>query len=209
MGSSAPGEITRLLSSWRGGEQEALHQLVPLVYSELRRIAHRSLNHHRRAPTLQTTALLNEAFLKLAQAGGLPCRDRAHFLALCAQVMRRILVDSARARISAKRGGGNWCVQFDEDLHAGAMKPEDLLRLDDALTALAQIDARKSKAIELRFFGGLSVDEAAEFLGISRETALRDWRFARAWLKSEMSRGGSSESTRAVEPDPTHLPRRA
>jgi RNA polymerase sigma factor (TIGR02999 family) len=113
--------------------------------------------------------------------------------------MRRILVDSARARVSAKRGGGAWQVEFDEELHLGEVKPADLVRLDDALTVLAQIDARKSKAIELRFFGGLSVEETAEVLGISRETALRDWRFARAWLRSEMDRGESDGRQRAVE----------
>jgi RNA polymerase sigma factor (TIGR02999 family) len=126
-------------------------------------------------------------FLRLAQAADITARDRAHFLALCAQVMRRILVDAARARLSAKRGGGMWCVQLDENFHTGELTPGDIARLDDALNALAQVDPRKSKAIELRFFGGLSVEETAEALGISRETALRDWRFARAWLKSEMN----------------------
>ena len=136
--------------------------------------------------TLQTTALINEAFVKLAQAADVHVATGRIFLRVCAQLMRRILVDSARARVSAKRGGGAWRVQFDEDIHLGELTPAGLVRLDDALTVLAQIDARKSKAIELRFFGGLSVDETAEVLGISRETALRDWRFARAWLKSEM-----------------------
>lgn len=190
MSSSAPGEITRLLVAWRGGEQEALNRLMPAVYLELRRVAHRAMRHQAGEHTLQTTALINEAFLKLAQAADVPCRDRAHFLAICAQVMRRILVDSARARISAKRGGGSWRVQFDEEVHA-ELRPGDLVRLDDALTLLAQVDARKSRAIELRFFGGLSVEETAEALGISRETALRDWRFARAWLRSEMSGAAS------------------
>jgi RNA polymerase sigma factor (TIGR02999 family) len=187
MSSSASGEITRLLIAWQGGEPEALNQLVPALYGELRRMAHRAMHRQAGEHTLQTTALVNEAFLKLTQAADVSCRDRSHFLALCAQLMRRILVDSARARISAKRGGGAWRVQFDEDIHLGELTPAEVVRLDDALSVLAQIDPRKSRAIELRFFGGLSVDEAAEALGISRETALRDWRFARAWLKSEMS----------------------
>ncbi len=186
MNSPVPGEITRLLTAWRSGQGDALNQLVPALYPELRRMAHKAMRRQAGEHTLQTTALINEAFVKLAQAADVQCRDRSHFLAVCAQVMRRILVDSARARVSAKRGGGAWRVQFDEDIHLGELTPAGLVRLDDALTVLAQIDARKSKAIELRFFGGLSVDETAEVLGISRETALRDWRFARAWLKSEM-----------------------
>jgi RNA polymerase sigma factor (TIGR02999 family) len=187
MGSSARGEVTQLLKAWRSGEQEALNRLVPMVYSELRQAAHRSRRRQAAGQTLQTTGLVNEVFLKLAQAADVTARDRAHFLALCAQVMRRILVDAARGRLSAKRGGGMWCVQFDENFHAGELTPGDIARLDDALNALAQVDPRKSKAIELRFFGGLSVEQTAEALGISRETALRDWRFARAWLKSEMN----------------------
>jgi RNA polymerase sigma factor (TIGR02999 family) len=193
MNSTAPGEVTRLLIAWRGGEREALDQLVPAVYTEIHRIAHRAMRRQVAGHTLQTTALINEAFLKLAQAADVPCRDRAHFLAICAQVMRRILIDAARGRVSAKRGGGAWRVQFDEDIYLGGLTPQDLVRLDDALTVLAQVDARKSKAIELRFFGGLTVDETAEALGISRETALRDWRFARAWLRNEMSGAGSDE----------------
>jgi RNA polymerase sigma factor (TIGR02999 family) len=187
MGSSARGEVTQLLKAWRGGEQEALNRLVPMVYAELRQAAHRSRRRQAAGQTLQTTGLVNEVFLKLAQAADVTARDRAHFLALCAQVMRRILVDAARTRLSVKRGGGRWGVQFDENFHTGELSPGDVARLDDALNALAQVDPRKSKAIELRFFGGLSVEETAEALGISRETALRDWRFARAWLKSEMN----------------------
>ena len=187
MSSSPQGEITRLLTAWHGGEPEALNQLMPALYEELRRVAHRAMRRQAGEHTLQTTALVNEAFLKLTQAADVSCRDRSHFLALCAQLMRRILIDSARARMSAKRGGGAWRVQFDEDIHLGELTPADLVRLDDALKVLAHIDRRKSKAIELRFFGGLTVVEAAEALGISRETALRDWRFARAWIRSEMS----------------------
>jgi len=193
MSSSATGEVTRLLIAWRSGQDQALDRLVPMLYAELRQAAHRSRRRQPAEHTLQTSALVNEAFVKLAQAGPITARDRAHFLALCAQVMRRILVDAARARLSGKRGGGAWCVQFDENFHGGELTPGDIARLDDALNALNRVDPRKSKAIELRFFGGLSVEETAEALGISRETALRDWRFARAWLKSEMNGAESHE----------------
>jgi RNA polymerase sigma-70 factor, ECF subfamily len=193
MNSSAPGEVTRLLIAWRGGEGQALNRLVPMLCAELRQAAHRSRRRQTAEHTLQTTALVNEVFVKLAQAGNIAACDRAHFLALCAQVMRRILVDRARARLSGKRGGGTWRVQFDENLHGGELTPGDIAQLDDALNALGRVDPRKSKAIELRFFGGLSVEETAEALGISRETALRDWRLARAWLKSEMNGSESHE----------------
>ncbi|HEY7304180.1 MAG TPA: ECF-type sigma factor [Bryobacteraceae bacterium] len=187
MNSSAAGEVTRLLMAWRGGQEEALNRLVPMLYAELRQAAHRSRRRQGAGQTLQTTALVNEAFVKLAQAAEIAARDRAHFLALCAQVMRRILVDAARARLSTKRGGGAWRVQLNENVHAAELTPGEVARLDDALTTLARVDPRKSKAIEMRFFGGLSVEETAQVLGVSRETALRDWRFARAWLKSEMN----------------------
>jgi RNA polymerase sigma-70 factor, ECF subfamily len=193
MNSSAPGEVTRLLIAWRGGQDQALNRLVPMLYAELRQAAHRSRRRQTAEHTLQTTALVNEVFVKLAQAGNIAARDRAHFLALCAQLMRRILVDAARARLAEKRGGGAGRVQFDENFHVGELTPGDIARLDDALKALERVDPRKSKAIELRFFGGLSVEETAEALGISRETALRDWRFARAWLKSEMNGAESHE----------------
>jgi RNA polymerase sigma-70 factor, ECF subfamily len=168
VGLSAPGEVTQLLKAWRSGEQEALNRLVPMVYAELRHAAHRSRRRQAAGQTLQTTGLVKEVFLKLAQAADVSARDRAHFLALCAQVMRRILVDAARGRLSAKRGGGMWCVQFDENFHVGELTPGDIARLDDALNALVQVDARKSKAIELRFFGGLSVEETAEALGMKQ-----------------------------------------
>lgn len=187
MNSSAAGEVTRLLMAWRDGQEEALNRLVPMLYAELRQAAHRSRRRQGAGQTLQTTALVNEAFVKLAQAAEIAARDRAHFLALCAQVMRRILVDAARARLSTKRGGGAWRVQLNENVHAAELTPGEVARLDDALTTLARVDPRKSKAIEMRFFGGLSVEETAQVLGVSRETALRDWRFARAWLKSEMN----------------------
>jgi RNA polymerase sigma factor (TIGR02999 family) len=180
------GEITKLLVSWRNGNEDAAEQLFPALYNELHKIAHGALRRRPGEHTLQTTALLNEAFVKLTDGTGPDCCDRSHFLALCAQVMRRVLVDSARARLAAKRGGGAWRVAFDENALPGALMPAEFLRLDDALTALSKLDPRKSKGIELRFFGGLSVEETAEALNISRETALRDWRFARAWLSAEL-----------------------
>jgi RNA polymerase sigma factor (TIGR02999 family) len=190
MGTRARGEVTGLLQAWNRGKQSALNRLVSLVYPELRRLAHRHMRAQPLECSLQTTALINEAYLRLAGAAELSCHDRVHFLAICAQLMRRILVDFARSRGSLKRGGGARPVQFDEALHAGSPGREDVLRLDEALLALSRIDVRKAKAIELRFFGGLSVEETAEVLGVSRETVLRDWRMARAWLKSEMSRAG-------------------
>jgi RNA polymerase sigma-70 factor (ECF subfamily) len=186
MNSPARGEVNQLLAAWRGGEQEALNRLVGILYAQLRDVAHGSVRRLPGMNTLQTTGLVHEAFLKLAESGGVTTHDRAHFLALCAQVMRRILVDRARARMSQKRGGAAARVSFDDNLHAVALQAADVVRLHDALTALARQDERKCKVIELRFFGGLSVEETAEALGISRETALRDWRFGRAWLKSEL-----------------------
>lgn len=187
MPTAVQGDITQLLIAWREGDRQVVDGLVPSVYSELHRIAHGAIRRRPGERTLQTTALVNEAFVKLAESAGVSCRDRSHFLAMCAQLMRRILVDSARARLASKRGGGAWRVSFDEDAHGGSFTAAEMVRLDDALTALARSDPRKSQAIELRFFGGLSVEEAAAVLGISRETALRDWRFARAWLRNEMT----------------------
>ena len=177
MYSAAGGEVTRLLENWRGGDEESLNQLIPMLYSELRQAAHRSRRRQVPGQILQTTALVHEVFLKLRQTAGLTLRDRAHFLALCAQVMRRILIDSARARSSAKRGGDTWRVAFDEEINVELRSP-DLIRLDNALTLLAQVDARKSKAIELRFFGGLSVEETAQALAFraKRRCAIGDLR---------------------------------
>ena len=180
------GEITELLIAWRGGDRAVAQQLVPALYNELHKIAHGALRRRPGEHTIQTTALVNEAFLKLMDGAGPDCRDRCHFLALCAQVMRRILVDSVRERMAVKRGGGTWRVVLDEAAFPGALTGAEFLDLDRALCALAKVDPRKSKGIELRFFGGLSVEETAEELGISKETALRDWRFARAWLSAEL-----------------------
>jgi len=186
MGTPGRGEISRLLSAWGQGEQAALGEAVPLIYAELRRLAHRHMRAQPLEHSLQTTALVNEAYLRLADAR-VKCKDRVHFLAICGQLMRRILVDFARARGAAKRGGYACRVEFDEGLQV--TDSVGLVRLDDALSALARVDPRKAQVIELRFFGGLSVEETAEALTISRETVLRDWRLARAWLKSELSRG--------------------
>jgi RNA polymerase sigma factor (TIGR02999 family) len=188
MRTPSPGEVTGLLLAWRRGDQSALNRLVPLVYAELRRIAHARMRAQPLEASLQTTGLVNEAYLRLTDAAQVPWQDRIHFMAICAQIMRRVLVDSARARGSGKRGGRAHRVEFIEDFHALPVASEDLLRLDDALNTLELRDPRKAKAIELRFFGGLSVEEAAAALGVSRETLLRDWRMARAWLKSELSR---------------------
>jgi RNA polymerase sigma-70 factor (ECF subfamily) len=192
MGTLAPGEVTALLQAWRRGEQSALNQLVAVLYTELRRMARRHMRGQPPGISVQTTMLVNEAYLRLAGASELSCPDRLHFLALCAQLMRRILVDFARTRGSLKRGGGACRIEFDEGWQLGPDLPRDLVELDEALTRLATIDLRKAKAIELRFFGGLSVEETAEVLAISRETVLRDWRMARAWLKSEIGRAGGN-----------------
>jgi RNA polymerase sigma-70 factor, ECF subfamily len=192
MGTLAPGEVTALLQAWRRGEQSALDRLVPLLHAELRRLAHRHMRGQPPGISVQTTMLVNETYLRLTDASHISCHDRAHFLALCAQLMRRILVDFARARGSLKRGGA-FRIEFDESWQLAAGLPQDLVGLDDALAHLARIDPRKAKAIELRFFGGMSVEDTAEVLAISRETVLRDWRMARAWLKSEIGRAGGNE----------------
>jgi RNA polymerase sigma factor (TIGR02999 family) len=185
MDSSTP--VTVLLQAWGRGDQEALARLTPLVYDELHRRARNYWAHERVGQTLQPTALVNEAFLRLIEVEGLRWQDRAHFFALSAQLMRRILIDAARARRAGKRGGEEVRVTLDDEV--GALHREaDLVRMDDALEALAQMDARKARVIELRFFGGLTVAETAEVLGISPQTVTRDWNLAKAWLTREMLR---------------------
>ena len=184
--------VTRLLRAWGQGEDAALEELLPLVHQELRRLARRYMFGERPGHTLQTTALVNEAYLRLVNSRQVNWQNRAHFFAISAQLMRRILVDYARARGSQKRGGGVPKVTLDEELMAPQEKGHDLVALDDALKALAHIDPRKCKVIELRFFGGLSVDETAEVLKISPDTILRDWRLAKAWLAREMRKTGAS-----------------
>jgi RNA polymerase sigma-70 factor (ECF subfamily) len=182
-------DITRLLEAWREGDNAALDVLTPLVHKELRRLAHRCLRQERRNPALQTTELVNEAYLKLVDCNRVRWQDRAHFFAISAKLMRRMLVDLARSQRYAKRGGEAIRVTLDEELEAQAVQTPDWIALDDALDALETVEARKSRVVELRFFGGLSVEETAEVLQVSPDTVHRDWRFAKAWLRRELTRG--------------------
>jgi RNA polymerase sigma-70 factor, ECF subfamily len=181
---SAPGELTQLLIAWREGNQNALDQLAPLVYAELRRLAHRYMSRERGGHTLQTTALVHEAFLRLLKNPQESWQNRAHFYAIAAQMMRRILVDYARANLRAKRGGDKTLIALEEMellVFVPALNP-DVLALDAALEKLTEIDPRRSRVVELRFFGGLSVEETAHVLQVSPDTIVRDWRVAKAWL---------------------------
>lgn len=179
-------EVTRLLQAWGQGDDAALQQIIPIVYRELRKIAHRYMAGERQGHTLQTTALVNEAYLKLVDSRQVNWQNRAHFFAISAQSMRRILVDFARSRGYQKRGGGAQPVSLDEACIAVQERGRNVLALDDALKALAEVDPRKSKVVELRFFGGLSLEETAEVLKVSPDTVLRDWRMAKAWLGREL-----------------------
>jgi RNA polymerase sigma-70 factor (ECF subfamily) len=181
--------VTGLLLAWGKGDEAAFQQLVPLVERELHRIAKRCMAGERAGHSLQATALVNEAYLRLIDAQHVKWQDRAHFLAMSARLMRRILVDWARSKQYQKRGGGAVRVTFDEALPVGDERGEDLIALDEALQALAQFDERKSKVIELRFFGGLSVEETASVLNVSVDTVMRDWKLAKAWLLREMLAG--------------------
>jgi len=187
MTSSLPQEVTGLLLAWSEGEQAAFEKLVPLVYAELRRVAHRYMGRERPGHSLQTTALVNEGYLRLIDARRVRWQNRAHSFAVSAQLMRRILVDFARSRQYLKRGGGAQKVSFDEALVVSKEQHQDIVALDDALKALAAIDGRKSQVVELRFFGGLSIAETAEVLKVSPDTVLRDWRLARTWLMRSLS----------------------
>jgi len=182
----SPDEVTQLLLEWSNGSHEALDKLMPLVDSELRRLAHHYMRRESPGHTLQTTALVNEAYLKLVDQRHVHWKNRAHFFALSAKLMRRILVDHARKRRHAKRGGDVLKISFDEAVVVLQENRADLIALDDALEKLATIDPRKSKVIELRFFGGLSVDETSEALHISAVTVMREWRMARAWLYNSL-----------------------
>jgi len=179
--STAP-RVTALLQAWSAGDQTALDRLVPLVHSELRRLAKRYMRRERVGHTLQTTALIHEAYIRLVESSAVNWQDRAHFFGISARVMRRVLVDFARERGYRKRGGGERRVPLDEALLVADAPDQDLVALDDALNALAGVDARKSRAIELRFFGGLSIEETAVVLEVSPETVKRDCRLAKAWL---------------------------
>ena len=189
VGASSPGQVTALLRAWSDGDQRALAQLLPLVEAELRRLARIYMGRERRGHTLQPTALVNEAFLRLADARGLRWQDRAHFLGISARLMRRVLVDHARAHGYQKRGGGAQRVTLHEALLASPGQSLDILALDRALEALAAVDERKSRVVELRFFGGLSVEETAEALHLSSDTIKRDWRLAKLWLLRELEGG--------------------
>lgn len=184
-------QITQLLQSWSQGDQDAIEKLMPLVYDELYRLARHYMSDERPGHTLQTTALVNEAYLRLVNAPQADWEGRTHFFGVCAQVMRRILVDWARSRQALKRGGNVPALELEEALLAAKEPGTDLVAVDDALDALAAVDLRKSRVIELRFFGGLSVKETAEFLKVSPETVQRDWKFGKSWLKRELSRGHS------------------
>jgi RNA polymerase sigma factor (TIGR02999 family) len=185
-------EITILLKAWSHGDAAALDRLTPLIYDELRHLAHRYMRRERPGQTLQPTALVNEAYLRLVDVKGVDWQDRVHFLAVAARIMRRILTDEARARASAKRGGGmarvdhSTAVDFDRLLPTGPDRARELCALDDALDRLSQMDPRRAQVIELRFFGGLTVDETAEVLKVSPQTVMRDWKLARAWLAREL-----------------------
>ncbi|HEX4950703.1 MAG TPA: sigma-70 family RNA polymerase sigma factor [Blastocatellia bacterium] len=185
-------EVTQLLRAWRAGDDSALEQLIPLVYAELRRIAHNYLRKERAGHSLQTAALVNEAYLRLLDAQHISWQNRAHFFAISSTLMRRVLVDMARERQARKRGGSARQIVLDEGLIAGAERTEDLVALDEALTALAAVDERKCKVVELRFFGGLSEAEMAEVLHVSPETVRRDWRLAKAWLLRFLSKDPKS-----------------
>jgi RNA polymerase sigma factor (TIGR02999 family) len=178
--------VTELLLAWSGGDQSAFDALAPLVYEELKALARRHMRGERDGHTLQATALVNEAYLKLVDINRVQWQNRAHFFAIAARLMRRILVDFARARRSRKRGAGERHVSLDEALLV-AEPGRDLVALDDALRTLAEVDARKSQVVEMRFFGGLSVQETAEALHVSPETVMRDWKVAKAWLLRELA----------------------
>ena len=184
----SPNQVTQLLVAWGNGDQAALDQLMPLVYSELHRLAHRHIKKERPGHTLQTSALLNEAFLRLVDQRDVHWHGRAHFFSLAAQMMRRILVDYARSRRYAKRGGDAQQVSFNEELLVFRQLSLDVVEVHEALNELATIDERKSKVVELKFFGGLSNEETAEVLGVSPGTVMRDWTLAKAWLRLAMKR---------------------
>jgi RNA polymerase sigma factor (TIGR02999 family) len=185
-------EVTRLLLDWREGDQTALDRLLPLVYDELHRMAARYMRGERLGHTLQTSALVNEAYLRLADYKQMQWQDRAHFFAVAAQAMRRILVDFARARRNLKRGGGAQPVSLDEGLAVMPVGVTDLLALDEALGQLAALSPRQGRVVELRYFGGLSEEEVAEVLEVSPRTVRNDWSLARAWLRRELQRGGGA-----------------
>jgi len=188
MGLEPPGEVTQLLLGWRDGDRNALDALVPLVYKELRRLAHFQLRNERQDHTLQSAALVNEAYVRLVRLKTLQWESRTHFFAIAAQLMRQILVDYARRHASAKRGGSVCKLSLDDAMLVSRRRALDVVALDDALQELAKIDARQSRVVELRFFGGLTLEEISAALEIGPATVQRDWTSARAWLYREISR---------------------
>ena len=188
---TGPAPVTELLLRWRAGDQECLNRLLPQVEGELRRIAHRNMRMERQGHTLQTTALVNEAYLKLVNQARVDWQNRAQFLGVAARLMRHVLVDRARELCRGKRGGGAHLLPLDEGLVFSPRKSAALVALDDALNELAGFDPRKAQTVELRYFGGLSVEEAAESLGVHPNTVIRDWGLAKVWLKRELSPKGA------------------
>lgn len=191
MGAPSSSEVTALLRAWGRGDEDALQKLMPLVYDQLHAAARRYMTGERAGHTLQTTALIHETYLRLVDIRHVEWQDRAHFLAVCAQLMRRILIDFARSRSYQKRGGAAPRANFEEKLVVTAEPDGNLVALDDALNRLAQFDERKSKVVELRFFGGLGVKETAEVMKVSADTVMRDWKLAKVWLLREL-RGGTA-----------------
>ena len=190
-GRAAKDKVGELLRAWSGGDTSALEELTPIVYGELHRLARRYMKGERPGHSLQTTALVNEAYMRLVDYTRMQWQDRAHFLAISAQVMRRILIEHARRR-TPKRGGGVPHVSLDEAALVGGGRAGDLVALDDAMNTLAQLDPRKAQVVEMRFFGGLNVDETADVLKVSAATVMRDWNTAKAWLYRELA-GGSQD----------------
>lgn len=185
-------QITELLAEWSGGNQAALDELYPLVYDELHRLARRYMSRERKGHTLQTTALINEAYVRLVDQRNVQWANRSHFFAISAQIMRRILIDHARRHAYAKRGGGARQVSLDETAALALDDLSELLRLDEALKSLAELDLRRSRVVELRYFGGLNNEEIAGVLNISENTVIRDWNMARAWLYSQLTGGATN-----------------
>ena len=185
--SVSPEEVTRLLQAWKAGDEGSLERLMPLVYDELHRLARRYMAAERTGHPLQTTALVHEVYLRLIDANSIDWQNRAHFYAICARLMRRILIDFARSRNYQKRGAGFAHIQLEEAVTVSEAVGSEMLAVDEALKQLAAIDSRKSEVVELRFFGGLTAEETAAALGVSPDTVLRDWKLAKAWLLRELS----------------------
>jgi RNA polymerase sigma factor (TIGR02999 family) len=186
--------LTQLLQAWSEGQQDALDEIIPVVYDDLHKLAQRYMSDERSGHTLQVTALVNEAYLRLLDSAHLSWQSRSHFFAVCGRIMRRILVDWARSRQSLKRGSNLPPVELQDAVAVKGRLGTDLVAIDDALKALAVLDERKSQVVELRFFGGLNAKETAEVLHVSEETVLRDWKLAKSWLRRELSREPSRES---------------